>query len=158
MRGRLQLDGDDLTVDSFAMRDRSWGVREDATRVGYAWGTRDDATSFLVIAVMDGDEGDVVDGYLLRDGIPAKLTAGHRRTRRHGRRPSAIELAVVDALDRTATITGECVNRAALSAYPGTFSWDSMVRWELDGGEAWGEDQDVWRMADWQRFSKALPS
>jgi hypothetical protein len=158
VHGRLTLDGEHLAVESYGMRDRSWAVRLDATRVGYAWGTADGTTSFLVIALMDGDDGQVVDGYLLRDGMPAKLTGGHRRTHRRNRRPSTIELEVTDALGRAAAITGECVSRTAFSAYPGTFSWDSMVRWTGDAGAAWGEDQDVWTMADWHRFSGALPS
>ena len=32
------------------------------------------------------------------------------------------------------------------------FNWTSFTRWEFDGIEAWGEDQDVWHPGKWRRF------
>jgi hypothetical protein len=32
------------------------------------------------------------------------------------------------------------------------FNWTSFTRWEFDGIDAWGEDQDVWHPGKWRRF------
>ena len=63
--GEIVLRGDLIGVDGPGMRDRSWSVRLDATRVGYAWGTTAGGDSFLSLSLPHGDEERICDGYLL---------------------------------------------------------------------------------------------
>ena len=88
--GSLTLRGETIAVDGPGMRDRSWGVRADATRVGYAWGTTSGGGSFLCLSMPTDGQEKVVDGYLLLDGEAARLGEG---TRPHGalRRPAGVD-------------------------------------------------------------------
>lgn len=148
--GELSLRGERIEIDAPAMRDRSWAVRHGATRVAYAWGSTIRGDSFLCLSLPSQNEEPVRDGFLLREGKSARLTSGQRKTTRAQGHPKEIALEATDALGRRLLAHGTCVNRMAFSAYPGTFAWDSMVRWDFNGSEAWGEDQDVWATDQWR--------
>jgi hypothetical protein len=148
--GEMVLRGERIRIDAPGMRDRSWAVRLTATRVDYAWGTTPAGEAFLCVSLPTTDREAVCDGYLLRDDEPARLTDGQRWTSRSLGHPDSIRIDATDALGRRLAADGVCVNRLAFSAYPGTFAWDSMVRWDLNGREAWGEDQDVWTVPEWR--------
>jgi len=32
--------------------------------------------------------------------------------------------------------------------------WTSLVRWSIDGVDAWGEDQDAWPIHGWSAFRR----
>jgi hypothetical protein len=148
--GEVVLRGERIEVNSPGMRDRSWSVRLGATRVGYAWGSTADGDSFLSLSLPSGDKEPVCDGYLLREGKPARVVEGTRVTSRSEGRPSTIHIEATDALRRKFVADGTSVSRMGFCAYPGTFAWDSMIEWNVDGSVAWGEDQDVWTMAEWR--------
>jgi hypothetical protein len=152
--GEIVLRGERIEVDGPGMRDRSWSVRLDATRVGYAWGTTSAGESFLSLSLPRGDEEPVCDGYLLRQGVPARVVEGTRVTTRSEGRPSTIHIEATDALRRNFVADGQSVSRMGFCAYPGTFAWDSMIEWKIDGARAWGEDQDVWTAAGWKGRSQ----
>ena len=67
---------------------------------------------------------------------------------------------VIDAVDdegRSLHAVGTPVSRMIINRH--TFiDINSLVRWDLDGEEAWGEDQDMWPVltfADRQRQARA---
>ena len=48
---------------------------------------------------------------------------------------------------------GEAVSRIVLNRH--TFiDINSLVHWDLDGAEAWGEDQDMWPVHRWAQFRR----
>jgi hypothetical protein len=152
--GTMALHGERIAVDCFATRDRSWGPRPQgppprrATRddqlltgvggIGYCFGTASARSSFLVFTVPGPTDDPVVCGYLLRDGVYAHIVGGDRRVAldRVAGWPSRFEVDAVDETGRALHVVGEAVSRH----WRGN-GGDSLVRWDLDGAEAWGEDQ-----------------
>lgn len=165
--GRVRLHGEELRVDCFSGRDRSWGPRPrgpDPRRsrrpsapsarrpemgVGYCLATASPTESFVVYTLPHEDGTDrVTAGYLLQDGVYAPLVGGHRTVRFDPIRRwiEAIDVEAVDALGRSLAAHGNLVARHGDAGPSGTglFSW----RWA--GGDALGEDQsycseNVWR-------------
>lgn len=153
--GRLRLEGEEIPVDCFAMRDRSWGPRSDlkGTRVGYAYGTSDEETSFLAFSRHRRREDVLTTGYLLQEGVAAKVTEGTQTVERDDLgRPARVVIDGIDALGRPLEVEGWARNHLGLTAYPGMFTWCSLFEWEHGGRTAWGENQDVWDPARFRRF------
>jgi len=159
--GRMVLHGEELAVDCYAMRDRAWGPRIDGRqpKIGYSYATASADSAFLSISI-DRREGDNVStGYLMRDGVWSRLASGTREVERDERgRPAVVTIDAADELGRRVRARGTTVSRQVFTAYPSMFCWNSLARWELDGVECWGEDQDVWSPQRWRRFAATTPA
>ena len=59
-------------------------------------------------------------------------------------------------VNQNGTRTTIPVSRQVFTAYPSMFCWNSLVHWQLDGADAWGEDQDVWHPRKWRDFAASL--
>lgn len=167
--GTLNLHGEEIAVDCFSVRDRSWGPRPrgpvppeyrlpegaepDWPRsnrpkrpfaVGYVFGTQDENEIFLAFTdpVID-DRGvasdDLTAGYLVRGGVYAPLIAGFR----------TIELDPVTKFIRRIHLVAcdslgrDLVADGELIAHHGTNPVGTgLFRWEWTGGcVGYGEDQ-----------------
>ncbi|HEX7097422.1 MAG TPA: hypothetical protein VF183_16170 [Acidimicrobiales bacterium] len=157
--GLMVLRGEEIPVDCIAMRDRSWGIRgpRRQPKLGYCHATSGPDSSFLTISVERKGVDGILTGYLMRDGTWARMTAGTRSVERdeHGR-PAVIHIAGTDELGRELQAVGTTVSRQVFTPYPDMFCWNSLTRWELDGGLAWGEDQDVWHPRRWRDHARAI--
>jgi hypothetical protein len=146
--GRLELDGEEIAVEGFDMRDRSWHVRDDmrTTRAGYSYAI--DGDSALHAMSMGGDDdGAIVAGFELRGGSPCDLVGGERRVTERdpaGGFPRRVDLTAHRRDGRNVAARGTCLSRFAFQATPGMFAWISLVEWEVDGRRIFGADQDIW--------------
>ena len=87
--GTLRLRGEDVNVDAYGFRDRSWGVRSQfgdtltgsgAPRGGYTYATASERDAFHAITMAFQDDVCLpIHGYFLRDGEYAKLVPGKGR-------------------------------------------------------------------------------
>lgn len=157
--GRMVMHGEEIPVDCFAMRDRSWGPRQDGRqpKVGYAYATASDTSAFLAISVDKGEGDNISTGYLMRDGTWSRLASGTRSVERDERgRPALVRIDGVDELGRSVQATGATVSRQVFTAYPSMFCWNSLLQWQFDGTTCWGEDQDVWHPRKWRSFARTL--
>ena len=50
---------------------------------------------------------------------------------------------------------GECVNRLMVFLNENLCGWNSLVRWNIDGMEAWGEHHDNFSAHGMRRFARA---
>ena len=68
--GTMVLRGDEVAVDCFAMRDRSWGSRRDGRqpKVGYAYATASPTSAFLSISIERNGVDEVSTGLHWADG------------------------------------------------------------------------------------------
>ena len=154
VRGELILHGERISIDCIGMRDRTWGVRPEnrPRQAAYVTGAADPDHGFLVVTNVR-PEGDLVaHGFLLRDGTPAELAGGERRVERDPGEGwvTRVALTVRDVKGRVLEATGVPVSRMVINRH--TFiDISSLVRWELDGAVAWGEDQDMWPVHRWAR-------
>ncbi len=148
--GELGVDGETVTVDCHAVRDRSWYVRDDlrSLRSSYTYGAVDADEHFLAYARPAEDDGDVAavfGGYLVRNGEKADLKEGLRRVRSRRRgHPDEIELLASDALGRTLEARGRVTASLASQSTPGMFAYMSIADWTIGGRPGHGEDHDVW--------------
>ncbi len=113
-QGTLVLRGETIRVDAFGFRDRSWGPRSQfgpgltrtpAGHGGYSYATASERDAFHTIT-MDFGQGCVsIHGYLLRDGVWAKLASGRREVIERDARtgyPLRVAIDGVDELGRPA--------------------------------------------------------
>jgi hypothetical protein len=155
--GTLRLHGETIPVDCFAVRDRSWGRRPEhigmaSGRLSYVFGTTTADEGFLVFTTPPGDDQDadvehLSSGYLFRDGALRRLATA---TRRNERDPATggvrrIEVAAVDADGRALNVVGDAVSAMAMDR--ANLCINTFLRFDVDGREGWGEDQDVWPFA-----------
>jgi hypothetical protein len=154
--GEIRLLGETIAVDCLAVRDRSWGRRPERLgrrgRLSYCFGSVAADHAFLAFCLPPRDRPDsdiehLSSGYLLRDGWLQRLVSGTRRVVRDRATGvvQRIELAASDVAGRELVAAGEPVSRMALPTH--ALCVNSLLRWEVDGAEGWGEDQDVWPMA-----------
>ena len=149
--GEVRYDGRIFSVDCYSIRDRSWGPREMPTglRLGNAHGTAKEFGFFAYVnPTPDGTER-ITSGYLLRDGIAARIVSGHRGTDWRDDVPVAVRLFATDAAGRDLSASGECVNVMARNAGNGVYALLNLVRWQHADGIAWGENHEVWSETMW---------
>lgn len=151
VRGEVHYRDRTLTIDCYSIRDRSWGPREmpSELRLGNAHGTAAGFGFFTYInPTPDGVER-ITSGYLLRDGVSARIVEGVRETELRDGLPVAVRLEATDAADRRLQARGECVNVMASNAGHGVYAVLNLIRWEHEGGVCWGENHDVWSERAW---------
>ena len=155
--GKLVLHGERIAIDCIAMRDRSWGRRpEDRPRqAAYVTAAADAGNGFLAVTntCLGGDP--VAYGFLLRDGRVAALAGGERRVERDGRAGwvTNITIEARDVEGREVVAHGAAVSRMIINRH--TFiDVNSLIRWDLNGAIAWGEDQDMWPVHRWAQMRR----
>ncbi len=155
--GELVLHGERIAIDCIGMRDRTWGVRpEDRPRqAAYVTAATNDGDGFLAVTnVRDGRDA-VAYGFLRRNGETVSLSGGERRVERDAQHGwvTRIEIVVRDAAGREVIASGRSVSRIILNRH--TFiDINSLIHWDLDGVDAWGEDQDMWPVHRWAQFRR----
>jgi hypothetical protein len=165
--GTIVLQGEEIAVDAFGFRDRSWGVRSQfgqglmtstAPRGGYSYATASPADAFHSITLAF-DDGECINihGYLLRDGEWSKLASGRREVAERDRDtgyPLRVVVEGVDELGRTLHAEGTCRNGLGFTINPNLFTVNCLTEWTFDGVTAFGEDHDNWSAAAARRFFK----
>ncbi len=168
--GTIRLEGREIPVSSYGFRDRSWGVRSQigatltnsgAPRGGYSYATASSRDAFHAITMaFQDDEAIPIHGYLLRDGVYAKLAPGQGRRevleRATGDAPTRVRLLARDELGRELEAEGRCVNKLGVHLNPNLFTWNCLTEWTWDGGPGWGEDHDNWSARAATRFFRSL--
>jgi hypothetical protein len=150
--GELILHGERIPIDCIGIRDRTWGRRPEnrPRQAAYVTGAADPDHGFLAVTTVR-PEGDLVAcGFLRRDGTTVSLAAGERRVERDPREGwvTGITLTARDVAGRELNATGVPVSRIIINRH--TFiDINSLIRWELEGAVAWGEDQDMWPVHRW---------
>lgn len=154
--GTLQLRGETIEVDCFAVRDRSWGRRPELLgrvhRLSYAFATTPAREAFLVFAAPPADDHfceteTLTSGYLLRDGVLRRLVHAERRNERDPVTSAVrrIDISATDSDGRQLEVTG--VARSAMALPTAHVTINTLLEWQMASGTGWGEDQDVWPIA-----------
>jgi hypothetical protein len=151
--GSLVRAGVESRIDCLAMRDRSWGPRDDRRpgRFGYTFGTVSPDLAFLAYSQPKVASDRIFAGYLIRDGVRARLVSGDRSVRRDGVHggPQSVVIDAVDELGRSLKAEGRAFNALCFTPYPRMLNWTTTLTWQIDGEFGVGEDQDVWPIHRW---------
>jgi hypothetical protein len=148
--GELTLHGETMQVDCFAMRDRSWQISRPEGWGGSYWvgdkiggylsAAADTRTAFFGarFIVLDGRLSKVVEGEIRRE-----------RDRQHGYLRRII-VTGKDEEGRSFEAVGDAVSRMIVPI-PGTssLSVNSLMSYQINGVQAWGDDQDSWSANTW---------
>ena len=156
----MVLRGERIPVDCYSVRDRSWGPRPagrrkkrpvDATEprtgaggIGYSFGTAGPCDAWLTYSLPGIDTDPLSCGFLLRDGEYAHILRGER-TVEVDTATGWITRIAIDAVDdagRTLAVVGDAVSRHWRG-----HGGDTLLRWQWDGHEGWGEDQSYFSRA-----------
>lgn len=156
--GTIVLEGEEIAVDSFGFRDRSWGVRSQFGpgygNGGYTYATAGEGHGFHTITMDLGEGYQSIHGYYMRDGEWAKLASATRVVAERGSQgfPSRVEITGEDQRGRQFHARGHCLNHIALHLNPNLFTVNSLTEWDFDGEGCFGEDHDNWSAAGARRF------
>lgn len=144
MTGTIRRYDEEWPVDCWSMRDTSYGARdyESLACGGYFWGIAKDS-AFHAIAMGEGREAPSIGGFIWKDGQMASLTSGHREVLEWGALgPSRVLWQATDTLGRQIKAIGTIDPGLVFTGYTDhTVVW-SMMRWEWDGVEHWGDNQE----------------
>ena len=159
--GRIVLRGEEITVDSLGMRDRSWGLRNQFGaghgHVGYSYGAADERNGFHSLVIHD-HEG-VIHGHLMRDGVWGKLVSGHRTVAERDPATGYQRRVVIEGRDehgRELHARGTARNGLGIQINPNLASMDCMMEWDLDGLAGHGQDNDDWTQPTARAFFREL--
>lgn len=167
--GTLVLDGETIEVDSYGARDRSWGKRNPfgpylmsagewtATEMPYSHATSDTA-SFQAITANVTDDYPMIMGFFLRDGEVSRLTKGRRAILERDPATDTVRRVLVegtDELGREFHAEGETVNRFVNFCNENLVGWNYLVRWDIDGVEAWGEQHENYSTGAFRKYLRA---
>jgi len=157
LEGRLVIEGEEIPVDCYSMRDRSWGPRVEDPEFRLGWDHGQTATdAFLSYCAPDEPGSPVTRGFLWRDGEASELVSGTRSLERgEDGAPARVVIDATDALGRRLEAEGHCANGMAFLATPWMFTWNCLTRWEFAGTTGWGEVQDTWHLEKFRAFSRA---
>jgi hypothetical protein len=169
--GTVAIAGEPLQVDRLVFRDHSWGPRRPRRifkRGGYSWGIASEASSFHGFALSDlspdtdpvlGTTEQMIGGWYTKDGVIADLVSGTRRVERGDEgRPLRVMIDGKDRLGRELHVVGRCENWLKWhgNVMPTMFVWWCLTSWDLDGQQAWGEEQDYFMLSHHRRFMRSL--
>jgi hypothetical protein len=169
IRGTVEIEGDLLEVDSYSIRDHSWGPRTlDTWHVSsYPWAIASENSAFLTWTTsrVPQDEDPVagvtrksIYGWYVKDGLRGEFVEGEANIVERG--PDGRPLReIVDAVDnhgRHLHAEGQAISTLKFTGYNDFFNWWSLGRWEFDGQVAWGELQEVYPFRVSRRYQQAL--
>jgi hypothetical protein len=163
-RGRLNLYGENIEIDGYFMRDRSWGAERhetprDLPPITWMTGIIDSSWSFHLVAFDDPVLGpdwagrfsspqageNLIWGYLHEAGRTTSIRAARKRTLREsdGVTPRGFELEIEDERGRVLPLRGTITARAPWATWQNVVVYYALTRWEIDGRIAWGDCQDI---------------
>jgi len=159
--GTITLHGEPIAIDCIGMRDRTWGRRPEdrPRRAAYVTGAAGADHGFLAVTTARPEGDRVAYGFLRRDGRTVGLASGERIVEREPVEGwvSRIVLAARDREGRSLEASGVAVSRIIINRHS-FIDVNSLVRWEIGGEPAWGEDQDMWPVHLWAEQARARRS
>jgi hypothetical protein len=150
--GTITLDGETIDVDCHAMRDRSWGRRNERgySRIGYVWAAAPDIT-FLTYSLPTTATDNIHTGYLRIGDDVAYITDGRRQVQRDPATSwvTGMTIEATDERGRQLHAEGRALSRMIL---PGSTSIciNTSIEWRINGAVVHGEDQDVWPINEYR--------
>jgi hypothetical protein len=170
--GHLVLRGRRHQVDSYHIRDRSWGELRPEGNVPappYTWvtGVLADGSAAFTIGALDDPEQQphwandfnigpadaFKDGWWWRDGRTVRIESASKRTHRdpESLRPTRHLITGHDTEGRELRISGEIIAGLPWGGWHNAVARLGLVRWDINGELAWSDSMDVqWNDYIWR--------
>jgi hypothetical protein len=156
MKGTMRLDGKEIAIDCFSMRDTSYGPRdyESLASGGYFWGIAPDS-AFHAIAMGEGSEQKVIGGFIWKQREMSSLVSGTRKVTEFGSYgPRRVEFKATDKLGRSILATGRLDDGLIFTGYTDhTVLW-SLIEWDWDGVTHWGDNQEFCSAVKFRKIAR----
>ncbi len=157
--GELNLHGEKIPIDCYAMRDRSWGPRPEhrPRKSAYVTGIASDKHSFLAVTKAGDHSDEIAYGFLIRDGQIGDIVSGRRSVKRDPIEGWVTDI-VIDAVDehgRKLRAEGRRLSGITLIRHS-FIDNNGLISWSIDGQSGHGEDQDMWPVHDWADYRRAV--
>jgi hypothetical protein len=166
--GAIKLRGETIPVNGYGAHDRSWGSRSQfsqhlmssgnftASESPYFFGASENV-AFQGIALNVTPEYPIIMGFFMRDSQVVRLKSGNREVLERDEAtgaPLRVRVTAVDERGHELHTEGECVNRLMVFLNENLCGWNSLVRWNVDGVEVWGEHHDNFSAHGMRRFAR----
>jgi len=167
--GAVKLRGETIPVNGYGAHDRSWGSRSQfsqylmssgsfrASESPYFFGASENV-AFQGIALNATPDYPIVMGFFMRDDDVVRLQSGKREVLERDESTGAPLRVLVTAVDERGhefRAEGECLNRLMVFLNENLCGWNSLVRWDIDGMEVWGEHHDNFSAHAMRRAARA---
>ena len=154
VHGTVTLHGEVIPIDCISMRDRTWGRRPEnrPRQAAYVTGASDSDNGFLAVTSVAEDKETISFGFLRREGRTVGFAEGLRLVERDSQE-GWVKKVIIEGIDRDGRkmlAEGTPVSRIIINRHS-FIDINSLIRWNMDGVVAWGEDQDMWPVHRWSR-------
>ncbi|MGR8949866.1 MAG: DUF7065 domain-containing protein [Gammaproteobacteria bacterium] len=152
--GKLCLHGEEIEINCLSMRDRSWGRRPEnrPRQAAYVTAAAENEDGFLAVTGTTPEADPISFGFLRQAGETLKLIEGERIVIRDPVEGWVQEVRINARAENGASIDAVGVPESRIIINRHTFiDINSLIRWNFNGIEAWGEDQDMWPVHRWSR-------
>lgn len=97
----------------------------------------------------------MIGGFIWQEGVLSSLACGTRRILEFGRYgPKRVLLEARDKLGRTINATGEMEEGLIFTGYTDHTVYWSLMRWDWDGVEHWGDNQEFCSAVRFRRIAR----
>lgn len=154
--GNLKLHGEDIDIDCYAIRDRSWGPRPEHRpgQSAYVSGISDPGRCFLVVTKWNDPDYPITNGFFTLDGETANVVSGRRSvTRNEDGVVETITIEGKDELGRDLHAEGRRLSGIIINRHSFVDS-NGLIEWTINGVPGHGEDQDMWPVHNWTRMRR----
>ena len=131
-----------------------------ATQMPYSHATSD-TVSFLTITANVTDDFPVIMGFHLRDGEVSRVTKGRRAILERNPSDDTVARVLVegtDELGREFHAEGETLSKFVNFCNENLVGWNYLVRWDIDGVEAWGEQHENYSPVAFRKYLRSRSS
>lgn len=154
--GTIEVHGEQIAIDCWSMRDRTWGKRPEnrPRQAAYVTGAGDGGVGFLAVTNTRDGTDRVSYGFVNRGGESIGLVDGQRSVTRHPEHGwvDSVRIEATDATGEPFVAEGQSISRITINRHS-FIDINSIMHWRLegaDGGTEWyGEDQDMWPVHRW---------
>lgn len=157
--GEIVVNGETIAIDCLGMRDRTWGPRPEhrPRQAAYVTGAASPDHAFLAVTGTQPDRDPVAYGFHRRDGRTISLVEGERRVERDTEQGWVTEMSIdaVDAEGGQLHAVGHPVSRIIINRHS-FIDINSLIHWDIDGADGWGEDQDMWPVHTFAAYRRSL--
>ncbi|MGH1490988.1 MAG: DUF7065 domain-containing protein [Acidimicrobiales bacterium] len=160
--GNIEVHGEHIDIDCWAIRDRTWGRRPEnrPRQAAYVTGAGEGGPGFLAVTNTRDGTDRVAYGFVNRGDDATSLVDGQRSVTRHPTEGwvETIRIEATDEAGRPFVAEGRSVSRISINRH--TFiDVNSIIHWKLQGDDAgtewWGEDQDMWPVHRWSAAKRS---